>query len=138
MIGPGWLPRYRPRGVVPLSKRITMYTRRRAKPRRVAAPPDRGGESAYRVDLGVDHGLVAELPVAALRPREARGRMIALVAALQSWLVARWQWLRPRSVPCAVAALGMIAVVASANYLAHYNEDANDAPASVRIDLAPR
>jgi hypothetical protein len=62
----------------------------------------------------------AEFPVAMMRPREARGRAVAAVAALQRWLVARWQWVRPRTMPCVVAGLGMLAVIAAADYLAHH------------------
>jgi hypothetical protein len=81
----------------------------------------------------------AEFPIASVRPRQVRGRVIALAGALQRWLDARWQWLRPRTVPCAVAALGMLAVLASADYLAHYQDDqVQVARPSVPIDLAAR
>jgi hypothetical protein len=81
-----------------------------------------------------DHG-PTEFPVATAVAREPRARMIALVADLQRWLSARWQWLRPRTVPCAVACLGMLALIASADYLAHQNVEA---PHVVHIDIAPR
>jgi hypothetical protein len=47
---------------------------------------------------------------------------------------ARWAWFRPRTVPCAVAGLGMVAVIASAHYLAHPHDDAR-VPGVVTIDL---
>ncbi|HEY5927074.1 MAG TPA: hypothetical protein VIV11_35545 [Kofleriaceae bacterium] len=84
-----------------------------------------------------DHG-PAEFPVATVRPREARARAIALVGSLQRWLVARWQWFKPRTVPCAVAALGMIAVLASAHYLANHKDDNCLKRHIVQVDLAPR
>jgi hypothetical protein len=86
-----------------------------------------------------DHG-PHEFPVATARPTEPRARAIALVADLQRWLAARWEWFKPRTVPCAVAGLGMIAVLASADYLAHHDDPcAAKKPANVvRVDLAPR
>jgi len=133
----GWLPGYRPRGVSPLSKRTLAYTRMRRKAKSSA---NKQAHSTGPVNTEIvlfDHG-PAEFPVASMRPRETRGRIVAAVASLQAWLVARWQWLRPRSVPCAVAALGMIAVLAAANYLAHYQGAcSHDAPAAaVYIEIA--
>jgi hypothetical protein len=86
-----------------------------------------------------DHGPM-EFPVATARPTELRARAIAIGADVRRWLVARWEWFKPRSVPCAVAGLGMIAVLVSADYLAHH-QDQSAAPKSthiVRVDLAPR
>ena len=42
-----------------------------------------------------------------------------LAGDLARWLVTKWSWLRPRTVPVVVAALGLIAVLASADYLRH-------------------
>jgi hypothetical protein len=84
-----------------------------------------------------DHGPV-EFPVASMRPREARGRVVAALGDLQRWLAARWEWFKPRSVPCAVACLGMIAIIASADYLAHHLDQGSHKPTIVRIDLGPR
>lgn len=81
-----------------------------------------------------DHG-PAEFPVAIAVPREPRARAIALLANLERWVAARWSWFRPRTVPCAVAGLGMIAVMASAHYLAHQHDDAH-APRVVTIHVA--
>jgi hypothetical protein len=131
--------RYRPRGLSPLSKRTIAYTRRRRKKSR---PVEKQARSARPVNTEIvlfDHG-PAEFPVAAVRPREPSARAVAAIASLQRWLAARWQWLRPRAVPCAVAGLGMVAVLAFSDYLAHYKEDCSNthAPAPVHIDLAPR
>jgi hypothetical protein len=134
VIGPGWLPRYRPRGLAPLGRR--RFRRAKARKRTHIAKDvyDCSGPSLYGLQLGS-----AEFPLATVRPREARGQFVALVAALQRWLSARWQWLRPRSVPCAVAGLGMLAVLAFSDYLAHYNDGETLKRATPsHIELAPR
>jgi hypothetical protein len=87
--------------------------------------------------LHLGHGPV-EFPVAAVRPREARARVVALVAALHAWLVARWQWFKPRTLPCAVAGLGMIAVIVSADYLAHFKVEHHRVAQPAHIEVAPR
>jgi hypothetical protein len=56
----------------------------------------------------------AELPVATLRPQETGAR---LLLDARSWLASKWRWLRPRSIPVAVAFVGMLAVLTSASYL---------------------
>ena len=57
--------------------------------------------------------------MATVRAREPRGIAIAMLAALARWFAARWTWLRPRLVPVLVAAIGMVLVLISADYLAH-------------------
>jgi hypothetical protein len=59
----------------------------------------------------------AELPVATLVPRESSTRF---AFDLRAWFVARWAWFRPRTVPMIVALAGMLAVIASGNYLRNY------------------
>jgi hypothetical protein len=56
----------------------------------------------------------AELPVATLRPRDTAAQ---LLLDLRGWLDSKWRWLKPRSIPVAVAFAGMLAVLASAAYL---------------------
>lgn len=56
----------------------------------------------------------AELPVATLRPQETGARLLLDV---RGWLASKWRWLRPRSIPVAVAFVGMLAVLTSASYL---------------------
>ncbi|MGN6104255.1 MAG: hypothetical protein ACTHU0_04060 [Kofleriaceae bacterium] len=56
----------------------------------------------------------AELPVATLR---ARGSTTRIAMELRAWLVARWRWFRPRTIPVLVAVAGLCAVLASSNYL---------------------
>jgi hypothetical protein len=82
-----------------------------------------------------DHGS-AEFPVATTVPRETRARAVALVAGLQRWLADRWAWLRPRTVPVAVAGLGMLGILAFSDYLTHVH-DSGPAPRAVHIDVAP-
>lgn len=134
MIGIGWLPQYRTRGLRKSPLAFRRVRRRRSQPRaRNQAPRAQPGCTELVL---FDHG-PTEFPVATIRPREPRARMIALVGALQRWLVARWQWLRPRTVPCAVAALGMFAMIESADYLTHAHEDATPHARVVHVDLAP-
>jgi hypothetical protein len=64
----------------------------------------------------------AELPVATLRPHDAGAQLLLDV---RGWLASRWQWLKPRAIPVAVAFAGMLAVLASAHYL---RELAHQAP----------
>ncbi|MBV8762046.1 MAG: hypothetical protein JO257_32435 [Deltaproteobacteria bacterium] len=59
----------------------------------------------------------SELPTATLVHRRETPR--TLLGALSAWLAARWTWLTPRMVPVVVAAIGMILVLWSADYLAH-------------------
>jgi hypothetical protein len=65
-----------------------------------------------------DHG-PKELPIAIVRPRAPAARAAALVGDLQRWIALRWEWLRPRTVPVAFAALGMVVAVLSTDFLAH-------------------
>lgn len=75
----------------------------------------------------------AELPVATLRGR-AWAEQLGL--DLRSWLAARWRWLKPRSIPCAVAIAGMLGVMASATYLREFARQAPERlPARVHAAL---
>jgi len=56
----------------------------------------------------------AELPVATVR---SRSWFAGSASRLRGGLVARWRWLQPRTVPVIVALAGMVALLASANYL---------------------
>jgi hypothetical protein len=137
VIKPGWLPGARARDVL---GRTVSYTRRRKRRR---SPPIRPAVPASVVNTEIvlfDHG-PAEFPTATAVPREARARAIAVAADLKRWLLARWDWFRPRSVPCAVACLGMLATLKSAEYLAHQHHAASSAPAHahvVHVQIAPR
>ena len=142
MIGPGQLPRasdWRARGLRRPTLAYTRMRKRSISPRAKRATKISSAEtSAVNTEIVLfDHG-PAEFPVATLRPRELRARAIALVNDLQQWFGARWQWFKPRSVPCAVAGLGMLAVIASADYLAHHQGQQDKAHVcSVKVTLAP-
>ena len=95
-----------------IKRRTPTYTRRCKQVRRRTGAPRR------RVDNGrMLFDQPRELPVATLR--SARTSITAQVAgALQQWLAARWDFLRPRMVPVIVAAIGMVLVINAVNYLA--------------------
>ncbi|NVB78886.1 MAG: hypothetical protein HOV81_10860 [Kofleriaceae bacterium] len=133
MIGPGSMPRFPWRA---FRRKATLpYTRRRRSRPRIQ---NQAASSPAVEIVAFDHG-PAEFPMASVRPREARGRAVAVLGDLQRWLAARWAWFKPRSVPCAVAGLGMLAVIASADYLAHHMDQGDThKPTVVRIDLGPR
>ena len=57
-----------------------------------------------------------ELPVATLR-RAPHSTFARMIGELQQWLAARWSWLRPRTLPVAVAIAGMFAVIGAVDYL---------------------
>jgi hypothetical protein len=133
----GELPRYRPRGLRRPTLAYTRLARRRSIRGRARTKTSTAPAAAVNTEIVLfDHG-PAEFPVATVRPREARARVIALLADLQHWLAARWAWFRPRTVPCAVAALGMFAVMASADYLAHGHEK-HGSPSVITILISPR
>ena len=133
MIGPGWLPGTRLRPTH--RKRTLAYTRtrRRARPRPNKEAPIPGVPNTDPVLFDLRP---AEFPIAQAVPHEPRARAIALAADAKRWVVARWQWFRPRTVPCAVAALGMVAVLAFSNYLTNLDDDQGSPTASARVDNA--
>ncbi|MFT3691652.1 MAG: hypothetical protein QM831_00840 [Kofleriaceae bacterium] len=61
----------------------------------------------------------AEFPTATLVPNDARSKASAGMTGFGRWLLGGWSWFRPRTVPVLVAALGLLAVLASADYLRH-------------------
>ena len=135
IVGPGSMPRYRPRA---LRRPTLAYTRLRKRTYARTNKQARGAATVNTEIVAFDHG-PAEFPVAMLRPRHLAAQVTAILGALDRWLAARWQWFRPRTVPCAVAALGMMAVMASVDYQAHHEEgSAQQAPQAVHIDLASR
>jgi hypothetical protein len=144
VIGPGSMPRYLPRARLAL-KRTLPYTRsrrrsqRRSKKEAKAAPGVNTEESLEQhLNMAFDHG-PPEFPIATLRPREAGARARAALGDLQRWFVARWNWFKPRSVPCAVAGLGLLAVLASADYLAnHIDQNPPQVHKILRVDIAHR
>ncbi len=113
MISPGWLPT-RP---LRMKQRVLAYTRVRrrisTKPRAPVAP-----RTSDAVGL-VFHSGAVEFPVATLRSRDPKIQARVLVGDLRRWLLSMLSWLRPRTVPFVVAALGLVAILASADYLQH-------------------
>ena len=106
MIAPGWLPNVTR---APAKRRTLAYTRvRRSRPRNVAPQGAIGNPET----MAFDHGPV-EFPIATVVTRDPR----ALVGELVRWLAARWAWLKPRTVPVIAAAVGLVLVLASADYL---------------------
>jgi hypothetical protein len=88
-----------------LRKRTLAYTRVRRSPRVRKSRP--------AIELACDPRIMfgpAEFPTATLHKRAAR-------YLLADWMRARWSWVRPRTIPLAVAFAGMIAVLASVHYL---------------------
>jgi hypothetical protein len=127
------MPTYRPG--VGLKKRTLPYTRLRRRSRPRSNKQELSGKTVNTEIVLFDHG-PAEFPVATAMPREPRGQAIALVAAFQKWLLERWTWLRPRTIPCVVAALGMVAVIASARYLANQEPEVS-AARIVHVSISP-
>lgn len=128
----GLMPRYVPRN----RKRLTFtYTRPRRRPRRKDVHV---GERSSTEILTFDHG-PTEFPVAVVRPRDHGSRARAAVGDLHRWFLARWAWFKPRSAPLIVATLGMLAVVWSADYLAHHlDQPTPKASHILHVDLAHR
>lgn len=125
MIGPGWLPR----PVSRLRKRTLAYTRVRPRSYRrgkvgVKPEPAAHNETVGEFQIWPSSHHPAEFPLAIARPHEPGARAIAMLGDLRRWLAARWAWFKPRTVPVIVAAVGMIFVLLSADYLAHAHGDA--------------
>jgi hypothetical protein len=116
MIGPGWLPS-RP---ISRLKRTLSYTRKR----RTARGRRQKARTETKPRVHHDHTVIfhtgpSEFPVATVVPHDSASFARVATADLGRWFVAKWSWFRPRTVPVLVAALGFLAVLASANYLRH-------------------
>ena len=112
MIGPGWLPT-RP---LRMKNRVLAYTRVRRRTGK--KPRSRIELRPSCADVLFQTGTV-EFPVATLRSRDPKIQARVLVGDLPRWLLSTLTWLRPRTVPLLVAALGFVAILASADYLQH-------------------
>jgi hypothetical protein len=80
----------------------------------------------------------AELPVATVVPRDARSQ---IAADLRAWVIAKWDWFKPRTIPMVVAFVGMLAVIGSASYLRDYARRTPERlsahePAAVGLEVA--
>ncbi len=112
MIGPGWLPSV---ARAAWRKRTPAYTLAR---RRVRLPRRNPARVVDHDVVAFDHG-PREFPVATVVPHDPKATAAVWLGDLRRWLIARWSWLRPRTVPVVVAAIGMLLVLWSADYLAH-------------------
>ena len=77
-----------------------------------------------------------EFPIATIRPTHG-GHAQYAIGLLARWLLARWQWLKPRWVPVAVAGLSLFAVVSAADYLAHHMHEKAQ-PKAVHVHMTAR
>jgi len=116
VIAPG---SFKPFGVRRARKRTLAYTPwRRRRSRGQAKPVARSAGAVNHEIVLFDHG-PCEFPVAVVVPHDSRSQLQTLAGDLRTWLTTQWRWLRPRTVPLIVAALGMVAVLGSADYLRH-------------------
>jgi hypothetical protein len=94
--------------------------RRRPNGKSPRTPRAEGGQRLTHEDqtLIFQTGQV-EFPTATLVPHDPTAHAHALVGEFVRWLAAKWAWLRPRTVPVMFAALGLLAVLESADYLRH-------------------
>ncbi|HEU4732366.1 MAG TPA: hypothetical protein VFT22_30940 [Kofleriaceae bacterium] len=65
-------------------------------------------------------GYPAELPIATVVPGACHARHRVISGRIMHWLVTRWAWLRPRTVPMIAAFVGMLAVLGATKYLSAY------------------
>jgi hypothetical protein len=112
VIGPGWLPS-RPFNRLKRTLAYTRVRRRRAKPRARTAPRVQNDHTV------IFHTGPTEFPIATVVPHDSASFARVATADLGRWFTTKWTWLRPRTVPVVVAALGLVAVLASADYLRH-------------------
>lgn len=127
MIGPGWMPS-RPRPLARVRRGLLLYSHaRRRRTRRMRAATH--VSYAPATDCAV---VPVALPVATLHAAsQVRHRLLA--GALQRWLVERWLWLRPRSVPMLVAFAAMLAMIGAMKQWAAYV--GCDEAARVRVEI---
>jgi hypothetical protein len=126
VIGPGWLPtrplRLKPRTLAYIRVRRGAARKSRPHPAHRPVSPANAATAANPAcdDLTMlFQAHPAEFPIATLRARDPRTQARVLVGDLRRWLLSTVSWIRPRTVPFVVAALGLIAVLASADYLQH-------------------
>jgi hypothetical protein len=113
VIGPGSLPRLRPLSA--MRKRTLAYTRV-TRFRRIRRHPRAAHTHEVRHPEIVIFDRSSELPRATLVASTP-------LARVRAWLSERWLWLSPRAVPVLVATVGMLLVLISADYLAHFHGD---------------
>jgi hypothetical protein len=100
-------------------KRTLAYVRvrrRRGKPR---APRGERAPGTHDDQTVIFQTGPVEFPTAILLPHDPTAHAHAFVGELARWISAKWAWLRPRTVPVMFAALGLLAMLESADYLRH-------------------
>jgi hypothetical protein len=123
------------RGLVSYSLRYLRYTGRRrgrrgrsdlrgrpdrgAGPNRSPPPPGAQSPSDQPLGLGFDRTPIA-LPIATLRASQRHPRYRVLAGDLQRWLLDRWLWLRPRTLPIVVACAALFAMRSAVERLSAY------------------
>ena len=115
MIGPGWLPS---RPISRLKRRTLAYVRVRRRRQKPRTPRTERARSHDDQTVVFQAGPF-EFPTATLVPHDGGAHAQAIAGEFFRWLAAKWSWLRPRTVPVMVAALGLLAVLESADYLRH-------------------
>lgn len=118
MIGPGWMPS-RPRPLPRVRSGLWSYTPGYVRRQRTRRRRSTGTATAREPpDLPERFDGALDLPTARLLPSRAQPRYRTVSQDLRHWLEHRWAWLRPRSVPMAVALASLFAVLGAAKYLA--------------------
>jgi len=120
MIGPGWMPSL-PRPMIRAKRGVFGDASWRTRRRRRRSRADRWPPISYdlpELDRGLD-GAAASLPMATLRATASHARHRLIAGDLQRWLVARWSWLRPRSIPILVACAALPALLALVDLVKH-------------------
>lgn len=78
-----------------------------------------------------------ELPTAIIRPRAPSARVRAALREIAGWFGAGLAWIRPRTLPLIVAAVGMVFVLVSADYLAHEHGARQHKVPAFRVSPSP-
>lgn len=116
MIGPGWMPS-QPRPLGRVRRGLVCYARyaRRRPRRRTERSQVRDAARSSSPELAFV-GAPAELPIATVL--SSSGSQV-LAGDLQRWLVERWAWLRPRTIPLAVAGVAMMMMLGAVDHLTY-------------------
>ena len=114
MIGPGWMPS-QPRPLGRMRRGLVCYARyARRRPRR-RTERSRARDAARPPSELAFAGAPAELPIATVLSSGSQ----VLAGDLQRWLVERWAWLRPRTIPLVVAGVAMVMMLGAMDHLTY-------------------
>lgn len=134
MIGPGWMPS-RPRPLARVRRVFTYYPPYYARRRRRRARAEQWPLAPAAFDCGGD-GRPAGLPTATLHAGAHQSRHRLVLGEFQRWLVDRWAWLRPRSIPLLVACAALPGMLAFVDVVKHPANQGGDLRLHVRIDVS--